>query len=171
MAQYLLLLHADPTGWQTMPKAEQQVWFGKYMNWGQKARQEGFLLGSNKLMDESGKIIRGPKAVATDGPYSETKEWLGGYYLVEARRSGAALPRSSALAARRHDRGAASGRDAEGMNSGRGRAPFRAPGLPFRLRWRQWPRTCPIRICRTCRSPGPACCAARFAAWRWIRSG
>ena len=84
MAQFLLLLHADPTEWSKMPDSERQKWFGKYMAWGAQARESGILLGSNKLVDDAVKIMRGPKAVVTDGPYSETREVLGGYYMIEA---------------------------------------------------------------------------------------
>ena len=84
MAQFLLLLHSDPSAWLKMPADERQKWFGKYMTWGQQARQAGYLVGSNKLVDDAGKILRGGKAAPTDGPYSETKEVLGGYYLIEA---------------------------------------------------------------------------------------
>jgi hypothetical protein len=94
MAQFLLLLHSDPTGWRNMPVAEQQKWMRKYMAWGEKAQQSGFLLGSNKLADDGGKIVRGPKALVTDGPYSETKEVLGGYYMIEAKDYDEALRRS-----------------------------------------------------------------------------
>jgi hypothetical protein len=61
--------------------------------WGNQARQAGFLLGSNKLVDDAGKVLRGQKAV-TDGPYSETKEVLGGYYLIEAASYEEAVRRS-----------------------------------------------------------------------------
>lgn len=83
MAQFLLLLHSDPTKWLAMPSEEKLKWFGKYIAWGNQARQAGFLAGSNKLMDDGGKVMRG-KTLVTDGPYSETKEVLGGYYLIEA---------------------------------------------------------------------------------------
>ncbi len=83
MAQFLMLLHAEPAPWRTMPADEKQKWFAKYMAWGNKARQAGFLVGSNKLMDDAGKVMRGQKTVI-DGPYSETKEVVGGYYLIEA---------------------------------------------------------------------------------------
>jgi hypothetical protein len=83
MAQFLAVLYGDPTRWQTMSQSELQAAYGKYMGWGEKARQKGFLLGANKLVDDAGKVLR-RKPVATDGPYSETKEVLGGYYLVEA---------------------------------------------------------------------------------------
>ena len=82
MAQYLLLLHADPKPWLSMPAEEKQKWFGKYMAWGSNAREKGYLLGSNKLVDDAGKIMR--QSAVTDGPYSETKEVLGGYYMIEA---------------------------------------------------------------------------------------
>ncbi len=84
MSHFLLLLHGDPTRWQAMPPGDRQAAFTKYMAWGNTARQKGFLVGSNKLVDDAGKVLRGPKPVATDGPYSETKEVLGGYYLIEA---------------------------------------------------------------------------------------
>ena len=84
MSHFLLLLYGDPTRWQAMPPKEMQAAFGKYMGWGDAARKKGFLVGANKLVDDAGRVIRGRKPVATDGPYSETKEVLGGYYLIEA---------------------------------------------------------------------------------------
>ena len=83
MAQFLAVLYGDPTRWQSKSPGELQSVFAKYMGWGERARQKGCLLASNKLVDDAGKVLR-RKPVATDGPYSETKEVLGGYYLVEA---------------------------------------------------------------------------------------
>jgi len=42
MAQFLLLLHSDPTEWTRMPDQERQKWYGKYMAWGAQARESGF---------------------------------------------------------------------------------------------------------------------------------
>ncbi len=94
MAQFLLLLYSDPSRWQPMPAGQRQIAFAKYMAWGDKARQNGFLVGANKLIDDAGKVLRGNKPVATDGPYSETKEVLGGYYLIEASSYEDAVQRS-----------------------------------------------------------------------------
>ena len=94
MSQFLLLLHSEPAPWLKMPPEERQKWFVKYMAWGQKAREGGYLLGSNKLVDDGGKILRNGKKVATDGPYSETKEVLGGYYLIEAANYDEAVKRT-----------------------------------------------------------------------------
>lgn len=94
MPQFLLLLHSDPTDWLKMPQQDKQKWMHKYMAWGEKAQKGGFLLGSNKLVDDGGKIVRGQKALVTDGPYSETKEVLGGYYMIEAKDYEEAVRRS-----------------------------------------------------------------------------
>jgi hypothetical protein len=42
-------------------------------------------VSSHKLADDAGKVLRGrSQARITDGPYSETKEVLGGYFMIEA---------------------------------------------------------------------------------------
>jgi hypothetical protein len=86
MAQYLLLLYDDPSHWTTASPQDIQRAIEKYHAWGQKLRQKGVLLGSHKLADEPGQVLRATsgKVRVTDGPYSETKEILGGYYLIEA---------------------------------------------------------------------------------------
>ena len=46
----------------------------------------GILVASDKLTDEPGRVMRGKNGQVrvTDGPYSETKEVLGGYYTIQA---------------------------------------------------------------------------------------
>ena len=80
----MVLLYDDPTRWQKMKPDQLQAAFRKYMAWGQKGREQGFVSVGNKLVDEPGKVMRGQKLVVSDGPYSETKEWLGGYYVIAA---------------------------------------------------------------------------------------
>ncbi len=84
MAQFILLLYADNKPWMTLSQEEQLKWFNKYMAWAKKASDGGYLVGGQKLVDDDGKVIRGPKLLATDGPFVETKEVLGGYYIIEA---------------------------------------------------------------------------------------
>jgi hypothetical protein len=93
MAQYLLLLYHDGAqGAMFDPKFMQEA-VAKYQAWGQRLRDKAIYLGSNKLENEPGKVLRGTsgKVLVTDGPYSETKEWLGGYYLIEAPNYDAAI--------------------------------------------------------------------------------
>jgi hypothetical protein len=82
MAQYMLLLYHDPSGFQQLSPEEMQKALEKYMAW----RNKPFYLNSQRLTHDPGRVIRseGGKARATDGPYIETKEVLGGYYAIEA---------------------------------------------------------------------------------------
>jgi hypothetical protein len=84
MPQFIVLLYDDPTHWKEMPPPELQAAFAKYGAWGKKGRQSGYIVAGNKLMDDSGKVLRARNTVATDGPFIETREVLGGYYLMEA---------------------------------------------------------------------------------------
>jgi len=94
MPQYLLLLYDDPSGWHKLRPEEKETAMGQYRAWAEKAQKAGFYVRANKLTFDPGKIIRGPKARVTDGPYSETKEVLGGYYLIEAPNYDEAVRRS-----------------------------------------------------------------------------
>jgi hypothetical protein len=82
MPQYMLLLHGDPTVWMKLSPEETQKAVEKYFAWTKKP----FTRDSKRLADDAGRVIRsaGGKPKTTDGPYSETKEILGGYYTIEA---------------------------------------------------------------------------------------
>lgn len=86
MPQYMLLLYDNPANWQNLGPAEMHKAIEKYVAWGNKLRQHGVFKASHKLAGDAGKVIRGHsrQSRVTDGPYSETKEVLGGYYLIEA---------------------------------------------------------------------------------------
>ena len=82
MAQFMLLLYDDPTGWQKLSPEEMQRAIEKYFAWTKKP----FTVDSKRLAADPGRVMRsdGGKPRTTDGPYSETKEILGGFYLIEA---------------------------------------------------------------------------------------
>jgi hypothetical protein len=86
MPKYMLLLHHDPSGFVTMSPEQMQQAIEKYMAWGEKLRRAGILVATHKLTDEPGRVMRGKNGQVrvTDGPYSETKEVLGGYFTIEA---------------------------------------------------------------------------------------
>jgi hypothetical protein len=87
MPQYLVLLYSDPKPWMKFSPQERQQGMLRYRAWGQKADQQKFKLAGNKLADEPGRVMRrgnGKKVRVSDGPFIETKELLGGYYLIEA---------------------------------------------------------------------------------------
>lgn len=80
MSQYMLLLYQDNTGLSTLSPEEMQQAMQKYMDWTKKS------VLSKRLENDPGRVIRskGGTPKASDGPYSETKEMLGGFYTVEA---------------------------------------------------------------------------------------
>ena len=82
MAHFMLLLYDNPSHWATLSPEEMQKAIEKYGAWTKKA----FTKDSKRLAEDAGRVIRaqGGKPRATDGPYSETKEVLGGYYVIEA---------------------------------------------------------------------------------------
>lgn len=86
MAKYALFLHDAPDAYSKLSPEQMQQVIQKYMAWGERLRTTGVLEGGQKLTDEPGKVLRGSNGAlrVTDGPYSETKEVLGGYYIVSA---------------------------------------------------------------------------------------
>jgi hypothetical protein len=86
MPKYMLLLHDDPSAFATVSPAQMQAIIEKYAAWGAKLQSAGVLVGGHKLTDEPGRVMRGRNGSVrvTDGPYSETKEVLGGFYTIEA---------------------------------------------------------------------------------------
>jgi hypothetical protein len=79
MAQFLLFLYDDPSGWDKLSPEEMQKSLEKYMAWGKGPYYKQGI----RLAADPGKVLRG-KSRPSDGPYSETKEVLGGFYAIEA---------------------------------------------------------------------------------------
>lgn len=97
--QYLLLIYGSENRWETMSQAEHDAVLQEYMDYSQSIAQSGHMRGGNELdMTAKAKTVkvRDGRQLVTDGPFAETKEQLGGYYLVEAKDVNEAL----ALAAR-----------------------------------------------------------------------
>ena len=86
MPNYMLLLHEQPSDFAGVSAAEMESIIGEYMAWRQKLVDEGKFVGSAKLRDEGGRIISGTKGDfrVTDGPYTEAKEVIGGYFTISA---------------------------------------------------------------------------------------
>ena len=92
--QYLLLLHASEDGWSKLTKAQQEQGAAAYSAYRQALRKEGVLQGSNRLQATTAattvRIVDG-KSQVLDGPYADSKEQLGGYFLIDVPDLDAAL--------------------------------------------------------------------------------
>jgi hypothetical protein len=81
MPKFMLLLYDNPADWSKVSPEEMQQALEKYFAWTKKP----FTVDSLRLGPDPGKVLRSQGSVrVTDGPYSETKEVLGGYYTIEA---------------------------------------------------------------------------------------
>ena len=87
MAQYLLLIYDDETQWQRMSEDERKGVMGEYFAFTGSIRESGQFVDGAPLQPTSTATsvrVRSGETLVTDGPFAETKEQLGGYYLIEA---------------------------------------------------------------------------------------
>src|SRR6476619_3550636 len=82
MPLFMLLLYDNPAEWRKVSPEDMQKAIEKYRAW----TTNPFTKDSKRLADDAGRVLRseGGQVRATDGPYSEAKEVLGGFYLIEA---------------------------------------------------------------------------------------
>ena len=87
MAQYMLLLHQVPNYNMDLPREKMLEMTKRYMAWADSLRQSGKLAGGEKLAAGGVRHIKvkDGKPVASDGPYAEAKDVIGGYFIIEAR--------------------------------------------------------------------------------------
>jgi hypothetical protein len=85
--KYLLLICDDEKSWDAMTEAQQQQMMGEYRQFSEQIRASGHYIDGSQLQPASTATsvrVRNGKPLVTDGPFAETREQLGGYYLVEA---------------------------------------------------------------------------------------
>lgn len=97
--QYLLLIYRSEAELNKMTPADRQAISAEYGAYTQSIVQSGHFKAGDGLQPSTTATtvrVRDGKTLTTDGPFAETREQLGGYYLVEAKDLDAAI----ALAAR-----------------------------------------------------------------------
>ena len=85
--KYLCLIYENERNWETMPKEESDAVMGEYFTFTENLRTSGRYVAGEALQPTPTATTvraRGGKVSTTDGPFAETKEQLGGFYLVEA---------------------------------------------------------------------------------------
>lgn len=97
--QYLLLIYSNEVEWQQRPQAEAEATTKEYGVFTQGIVQSGNYKGGERLRPVAMATtvrVRDGKTLTTDGPFAETREQLGGYYLIDAKN----LDEATAIAAR-----------------------------------------------------------------------
>jgi hypothetical protein len=86
--QYLLLIYDDESKMKSATQADQNAMFKEYGEFTASIVKSGNMRAGDALQPSSTATtvrVREGKTLTTDGPYAETREQLGGYYLVEAK--------------------------------------------------------------------------------------
>src|SRR5512134_2132879 len=85
--KFLCLICAE-TLMEQMPEAVAQKHYDEYAEFTTDIRRSGHFVDVNRLLPPTAAVtlrVRHGKVSTTDGPYAETKEQLGGYFVIEAR--------------------------------------------------------------------------------------
>ena len=85
--QYMLLIYDDETQWGRMSEEERGGVMREYFEYTSQLRESGAYANGGQLQPTQTATtvrLRDGEQVVTDGPFAETKEQLGGFYIVEA---------------------------------------------------------------------------------------
>jgi hypothetical protein len=99
MMKYMLLIYHDEKRWNEIVESERQQIYGEYRKLREELQSRGQFLDGSQLQPSTTATsirVRNDKQLVTDGPFAETHEQLGGYFLIEARN----LDEATAIAAR-----------------------------------------------------------------------
>lgn len=86
--KYLCLMFIDEKMYDAMPETEQDACVRKHLAYDDELREGGHLIATEALQSVKTAVtvrVSNRKISITDGPYAETKEQLGGFYLIKAR--------------------------------------------------------------------------------------
>ena len=84
--QYLLMIYDPEKIWPEMAEADRNKMFGEYMQFTKDLKASGHFIAGDALQPTKTATtirVRDGKTSSTDGPFAETKEQLGGYYLID----------------------------------------------------------------------------------------
>ena len=103
--KYLLLIHVNEQFWDKLSENERQLAYVEYRQLIQQIKSSGKYVGSARLQPSSSATsvrVRDGRRLVTDGPFAETREQLGGYFLVEADSVDEAIGIAALIPAARH---------------------------------------------------------------------
>ncbi len=84
--QYMLLIYGNEAAWTNLPEAELSKGYQAYMDFTDEIVKSGCMRGGSELKPIATATtvrVKNGKTITTDGPFAETKEQLGGYYLID----------------------------------------------------------------------------------------
>jgi hypothetical protein len=98
--QYMLLIFADNEQGPAPDSPEGQAHLQKWFTYTEGLREAGVLVSGEALQPPTTATtvaVRNGERVVSDGPFADTKEWLGGYYVIDAPDLDAALDHAAGM--------------------------------------------------------------------------
>src|ERR671923_2698868 len=86
--KYLCLIYENEKNWRSPPPADSEAIMNEYFAFTEEIRKNGKYVGGEALqptVTATTVRVRNGKVSTTDGPFAETKEQLGGFYMIEAK--------------------------------------------------------------------------------------
>jgi hypothetical protein len=102
--RYMVTIYGDPSSANELSEEEQQASMGRWFSYTEELQKSGAMVAGDALQgSESATTLRfdgGDAPSVTDGPFAETKEQLGGFYLLECKDLDEALEWAKKIPAR-----------------------------------------------------------------------
>src|SRR6266542_266999 len=102
---YMCLIYSDEQIGPNMPEDERNAFMGEYFTFTESIRESGNFVAGDALQPTSTATtvrVRNCETLVTDGPFAETREQLGGYYMVAAKAAAEALAIAARIPGDRH---------------------------------------------------------------------
>ena len=103
--QYMLLIYGDQNGWQSRSDEENNQLMQAYYRFTKDLQKSGAMVGGDALQPTQTATtvrVRNDETLTTDGPFAETKEQLGGYYIVDVGSLDEALEWAAKIPGAKH---------------------------------------------------------------------
>jgi hypothetical protein len=103
--KYMLLIYGDQAARAGMTEQDQQQEMQEYFAYNQELRTRGAMVSGESLMPVTAATtvrVRDSKMLTTDGPFAETKEQLGGYYVITAKDLDEAIELAAKIPGAKH---------------------------------------------------------------------
>jgi len=103
--KFLALIYSEEGGWESLTDEERAAVYAEYGAFATEGREAGVVIGGDELGPTRSATtvrVRDGGTDVTDGPYAETKEALGGYFLLECSSLDEALDWAARIPAARH---------------------------------------------------------------------
>ena len=102
--QYMLLIYGEEGSWDALSEEGRNAVYEEYYALSRDLHAQGKLIGSNELQSTATATsvrVRDGETIVSDGPFAETKEALGGYYLIDSESLDEALEWAARIPAAR----------------------------------------------------------------------